>query len=350
VVDALAPRVSNDTGLIDPLTDPRWAELARDHGSLFSSPPWLGALHSTYGFEIEAWLGVDDEGSPTGGIPFARLRGNHGGRLSSLPFSDYCDPIVTSGSSWAATAERLFGEDLPVEIRCLHQTAAMEDPRFGPGEADRWHAIDLDHDEDRAWDALAGSARRAIRKARDSDIEIRASNDLESLRSFYDLHLQVRKHKYRLLAQPFDFFLSLDEAFGDQMVLMGAWQGESLVAGNIYLTWGDTLYYKFNASSGADLGARPNDLLMWEGMRYAVARGLRSVDLGRTDSDHQSLARFKEKYATRDGLITVLRDREFRKDAELMAILGPLTELLTLPGVPDDVTEAAGALIYRHFA
>jgi len=348
--DAVALDAPATIERVDPLTDPRWAELARAHGSLFASPPWLAALSSTYGFVIEAWLHLDGRGRPTGGIPSARLGTLDGERLCTLPFSDFCDPIDTDGSTWAVMADRLLSQDLPIEIRCLEDGSAKRDPRFTAGEPDLWHAIDLEPSEDRAWESLAGSARRAIRKARDSGIEVRATHDLESLRSFYELHLGVRKHKYRLFAQPFEFFLALEEAFGDRLILLGAWQGDSLVAGVLYLSWGDTLYYKFNASSGAELGARPNDLLMWEGTRFAVSRGLKTIDLGRTDADHESLARFKAKYATREGKISVLRRGVFTRDPALGAILGPLTELLTRPDVPDDVTEAAGALTYRHFA
>ena len=332
------------------MTDPRWAGLSAAHGSLFTSPPWLSAIGSTYGFAIEAWLDLDQDGVARGGIPAARLVNSQGERLVALPFSDYCDPIDTTGSSSTVLVDHMLALELPLEIRHLDGGPIGSDPRWNAGEPDLWHAIDVEPNEDRAWETLNGSARRAIRKARDSGIEIRVSDDPTALRTFYELHLSVRKHKYRLLAQPFEFFLALAENFGDRLVLLGAWQGDTLVAGVLYLAWGDTLYYKFNASSGTELGARPNDLLMWEGTRYAVSAGLSTVDLGRTDADHESLARYKSKYATREGSITFLRSGVFERDPALAAILGPLTELMTRPEVPDEVTEAVGALTYRHFA
>jgi hypothetical protein len=350
VVDTL--RISSPATIekVDPTIDPRWAGLAESHGSLFTSPPWLSAIGSTYGFVIDAWLDLDQDGVARGGIPAARLGNSRGERLVALPFSDYCDPIDTGGSSSPVLVDHLLAQGLPVEVRRLDGEQTSSDTRWTSGEPDLWHAIDLEPDEGRAWETLTGSARRAIRKGRDSGIEIRVSDDLTALRTFYELHLGIRKHKYRLLAQPFEFFLALAENFGDRLVLLGAWQGETLVAGVLYLAWGDTLYYKFNASSGTELGARPNDLLMWEGTRYAVSAGLSTVDLGRTDADHESLARYKSKYATREGSITVLRNGVFERDPALSAILGPLTELMTRPEVPDEITEAVGELTYRHFA
>jgi ABC-type lipoprotein release transport system permease subunit len=53
------------------------------------------------------------------------------------------------------------------------------------------------------------------------------------------------------------------------------------------LAWGDTLYYRFNTSEGAALPLRPNDLLLWEGIRMGAALGCRRLDLGRSDDDQR---------------------------------------------------------------
>jgi len=336
---------------VDPVSDLKWLELARAHGSLFTSPPWLGALRDTYDVEIEAWLTRDRHGAATGGVPFARLGDGRWRRLCSLPFSDYCNPIDVDGSSWPDVSQWLLSEGLPVEIRHLGESDATVDRLFeGASPPDLWHGVNLDVDEDRAWSALPGSARRAIRKARGAGVQVRVTRDASSLRAFYELHLGTRKHKYRLLAQPFSFFVALQERFGDGLALIGAWHGGDLIAGILLLTWADTLYYKFNASSPAALEVRPNDLLMWEATRFGVASGLNTLDLGRTDSDHESLARYKSKYATVEKPIRTIRAGTFGRDPAIAAVLGTLTELLTRPDVPDHITEEAGNLVYRHFA
>lgn len=336
--------------VVDPVEDPTWAELARERGSLFDSPAWLGALSDTYGFDTEAWV-VERDGVAIGGIPSIRLGEGAWRRLSILPFSDYCNLIDTDGSAWRVIADRLVSSGTPVELRCLGDQPAVDDDRFYiAGPADLWHGVELEHDEDQAWNDLPGSARRAIRKAHESDIEVRATDDLVSLRSFFELHLGTRKHKYRLLAQPHELFTAIQKRFGDDMVLLGAWQGETLIAGILLLVWGDVLYYKFNASSPAALEVRPNDLLMWEATRLGVSRGLRLLDLGRTDGDHESLARYKSKYATEERFITTMRRGDYRRDPMVGSILGPMTEMLTRPGIPDEITEEAGALVYHHFA
>jgi hypothetical protein len=76
------------------------------------------------------------------------------------------------------------------------------------------------------------------------------------------------------------------------------------------------------------------------------------VDWGLSDLDQPGLVGFKRKWATDERRLLTLRagtgeprpgQREFG-DA-----LGGLTHLLTEDSVPDDVTERAGALLYRYF-
>ncbi len=350
MVDALIRRQAPATSIVDPTTDPLWEAMSRESGSVFASPPWLRTLVETYEFEIEGVTVTDGSGHPAAGLPVARLGRDAGQRLVALPFSDFCDPMDRDGSGWPLIAESLMTSGLPIEVRSMGPSGPAQDPRFHPGSVALWHAIDIEPDEDRAWEGLAGSARRAIRKGRETGLEIRPGNDPLTLRAFYDLHLGVRKHKYGLLPQPYRFFEALAGQFGDGLVILGAWQGKTLVAAILYLEWAGTLYYKFNASSASHLELRPNDLLMWEGMRYAASAGLGVVDLGRTDLDHDSLRRYKAKYATRDGEITVFRSGSAVRDPVLGDVLGPVTGLLTRPDVPDDVTEAAADIMYRHFA
>lgn len=351
MVDSYVPVLAPPVDLIDPVTDRRWADLARSDGSLFSSPPWLNALSSAYGFEVEALITHDRDGNPTGGLPFIRLGSGQWRRMCSLPFSDYCDPIDRDGSSWPVISDLLASSQLPVQLRCLGESSPTEDPSFAASDPpDLWHAMTLVADEEVAWSKLSGSARRAVRKARNSGIEVKATNDRGDLRAFYELHLGTRKNKYRLLAQPFSFFTSLADSFGDDFVLLGAWHDQSLIAGILLLGWTDTLYYKFNASTPEALELRPNDLLMWEASRLGVTRGLWFLDLGRTDSDHESLARYKSKYADREDRIYTIYRGQYRRDPVVSETLGPLTELITRPEVPNHVAEEAGKVVYHHFA
>lgn len=353
VVEVLGDRGAGQLTLVDPATDPVWAHLASGPGgSLFSAPPWIGALGKTYDLEISAWVANDAFGEPIAGVPFARLPSSRGERISVLPFSDYCDPICGSDGTWELLSDRLLDTHQPVAIRVLHNDECRSDPRLAPKRQDWWHAIDLDREVDDMWSDMSSSARRAIRRAEASELTVRLGQGPADLRSFYELHRSVRKAKYRLLAQPFAFFEELADAFGDRLILMTAWLADELVAGVLYLAWQDTLYYKFNASSSEHLDVRPNDAMMWEGMKLARASGYRSIDLGRSDDGHEGLLRYKRKFATSEAHLTELRSLGSAPvdDLDLDPVWTGLTELLTRREVPDEITEEAGALLYRFFA
>src|SRR5262249_45817184 len=82
---------------IDPLRDPRWAELlAKDsRASVFHTPGWLKALKITYGYQPVVYTFSAPETELHAGWVFCHVRSwLTGSRLVSLPFSDHCDPLI----------------------------------------------------------------------------------------------------------------------------------------------------------------------------------------------------------------------------------------------------------------
>ncbi|MBI2360515.1 MAG: GNAT family N-acetyltransferase, partial [Deltaproteobacteria bacterium] len=254
---------------IDPATDPRWDRLVTEmSGSLFHSPPWVRVLNECYGFDTQALILVDGDGEPIGGVPLCKLSDLLGSRIVALPFSDYCDPLVATKRDW----ELLFGElrarGFPVSFRCLNCKIPMSDERLTMVKKARWHAVDLEDDPEGMWRNISDSTRRAIRKARREGVELRTMENRALVNEFHQLHLTVRKYKYRLLAQPCSFFEAIRRQFKEVdgwFPLAASHQGRT-IAVTLFLRWKDTLYYKFNASRFEALHLRPNDFLLWEGI------------------------------------------------------------------------------------
>ena len=128
------------------------------------------------------------------------------------------------------------------------------------------------------------------------------------LDEFIALHVGVRKHKYGLLAQPRAFFEALRTQFAavDGWFPLAARHEDQIIAVTVYLRWGDTLYYKFNASLPDALPLRPNNLLVDAGVELACALGCRRIDFGASDGDQPGLVRFKRQFAAAEESITVL--------------------------------------------
>ena len=343
--------------IVDPLGDPRWASLITSFPSdVFHSPAWLRALSATYGFEPKAAILLDEAGQPVAGLPFCVIEGPPAKRVSCPPFSDYCDPIVSDALQWRQLLASLTAHDCQVTVRCLHNDIPVEEGELSVVNTAAWHGVDLTPPVDELWSGLHSSARRAIRKAQREGIEIRRAAGPDDLRAFFELHLRVRKYKYRLLAQPYAFFENLWAEFvvpGNGSIELAIADG-TVIGGVFFLEWQDRIYYKFNASDPAAAAVRPNDLVIWNAIVAAKERGLNRLDFGLSDLDQDGLVRYKRKYASEEKTITFLR-RDFpaadpTSAARIRATLPVLTELLTGDEIPDSITERGGELLYEFFA
>ncbi|MFB3819066.1 MAG: lipid II:glycine glycyltransferase FemX [Candidatus Methylomirabilales bacterium] len=340
--------------LVDPRTDRAWHRLiARHPSTVFHSPEWMGVLADTYAFDVRALVALDEAGEPRSGVPFCPIQDFRGARLVALPFCDYCDPLVEDRGEWEALLGQMLSAGQPLFMRCLRNPLPVQDARLTTIRQARWHGVDLQDDVDAVWNRCEPSARRAIRKAQHAGVQVRPAEDEKTLRAFYDLHLGVRKFKYRLLAQPYTMFESVWQRFlvPQKGRLLVATKADEIIAGAVFLKWKDRLFYKFAASDPAHLGDRPNDLVMWEGIRYAKAEGLTYLDLGLSDWEQEGLIRYKRKFATEEGAIRFLRlSHTAAGPGGDHAFLHELTQLFTDPAVPDRVTEMAGGVLYRYLA
>jgi len=316
----------------------------------------MQVLSDTYGWEPNAYVVLDESGKPKAGLPFCRISDLLGERIVSLPFSDYCDPLVEDADSWRLLIDGLLPEQLPISLRCLHNNLALADERFTLAKQAKWHRLDLRPELDVLWNAMHDATHRAIRKSERAGLTLRVAQSEQELRSFFEMHLKIRKYKYGLLAQPYSFFQNIWRQFVDSQhgFLLLAIHEDKIVAGDFFLDWKDTLYYKFNASLPDDLSHRPNDLLIWEGIQRGKDFGLAYLDFGLSDVDQEGLIRYKRKFGTEEKTISFLRcspnGPSTLAQKEIRELLGTLTNRFTDHLVPDSITERAGEDLYRLFS
>ncbi len=341
--------------MVDPCSDPLWATLVdTTESDVFHSPAWMRVLRRTYGFTPQASIVLDRSGSPLAGMAFCEVDGVAGRRNVSLPFSDFCDPVIRDVEGWDPIVDSVSQRGLRIVVRTRMDSIIRVDPRFEEVKRFRWHGVDLSPGSEEIWTGMHESARRAVRKARNSGVEVHAASTPEELRAFYEMHLAVRKYKYRLLAQPYEFFETIWDEFhakGDGSLLLASIDGQ-IIGGALFLTWKDRIYYKFNASTEGSLAVRPNDLVIWSAIEQAAASGLSRLDFGLSDWDQESLARYKRKFGAAERDLVTVRSRSGRLETDDLRLgdsLARLTTLLTDDRVPDSVTEEA-AFLYRYFA
>ncbi len=341
---------------IDPSRDAAWLNLLHQNQSagLFHSPPWLKVLEDTYGFRIQAYVARDANDAVLGGVPFCELDDMMGRRIVALPFSDVCDPLFDSATTWRSLWERLESHGLPLHMRSLRGETFGATKEFSIVKRARWHRLAVARPEEEIWSGLAGSTRRCIRKAQRAGVKIRALNRREGCEGFHGLHVALRKNKYRLLAQPCSFFEAVANRFSahEAWFPRGAFLGDRLIAATMYLRWGDTLYYKFNASAQDALAVRPNNLLLWDGILLARSLGCHTLDLGPSDDDQPGLIRFKRNFGAEEDELQFLNwaPRNWVDScAQARQALRELGRAFTTVDVPDDIAAHAGASLYRFF-
>ncbi|MHA6795976.1 GNAT family N-acetyltransferase [Pseudonocardia bannensis] len=341
-----------DVVAVDPRTDPCWHGLAAGpHGSLFTAPGWISAICETYGFTPEGRLAVDSDGRVLGGFAWVPVRDIRGERLLSLPFSDRAEPPLVDPTTWPVLAGPALAAGPHLTVRCLDGAAPTTDPRFTEvGEA-AWHGTPLGPSPDELRSRFHPSVRRNIATAEREEVRVVTSTSLESVRVYHGLHVALRRHKYRLLAQPLAFFEQVWKNFAadNAIVTAIAYLEGRPIAGAIYLVWQDVLYYKFGASLAGYLSVRPNDAVHWAAIQWATDRGLGLLDWGLSDLTQSGLVAYKRKWASFERRIATLSSGERERNAEADDLLTEITKLFVADGVSDEITTRAGALLYRYF-
>ncbi|MDA0676647.1 MAG: GNAT family N-acetyltransferase [Chloroflexi bacterium] len=299
---------------------------------------------------------IERDGKPVAGVAWADLDDMFGRRRVTLPFSDYSDLIADTAADRDALLAAGRVANIPWLVRSHDSQLGTGDACGGQREFVH-HVIDVTPSVDDLGANLSSMARRNTRKAENGGVEIFEGTTKDHLQAWVDLHRNLRREKYHLIAQPFSFFENIWDEFiapGDGFLLLAANNGE-IIAGTVYVNSGDTCYYKFNASSADGLRLRPNNALMWQGMLRAKERGFNNVDLGRTSVSQPGLAEFKASYG---GVPSSMVEYRFLpagyeqpgSEVQARSVISQLTSLLTDPQVPDSVIEQASNLLYRYFA
>lgn len=346
---------SSQLQVVDPASSRRWADLVQATDSvLFHSPPWIRVLQATYGGELSACV-VERGGKPVAGVPWYEADDILGRRRVSLAFSDFSDILGPDPADRKRVAEFVGGAGVPWLLRS--RGANLPDVGFPVSHSTlfKWQVIDERADEEELWGRTSSSSRWGVRKAERMGVEVRKAANKDELRTWFLLHRRTRKAKHGLLVQPYAFFENIWDTFmaRDQGYLLLAIANGRVIGGNLYLLWKDTCYYKFSASEASALAWQPNNLLMWRGMLEARERGCRWLDLGRSNAKQEGLIAFKRGFGAQQADLHALTYQTGREDSlpqqELRGLLQSLTRILVQDQVPDDVTEQAGAMLYRFF-
>ncbi len=335
----------NKIEIIDPLDFPGWDDLVLTacEYSFFHSSAWVRVLCESYGYKPAFFAAT-----PTAIVPLLEVNSFLTGRRAvSLPFSDYCDPLLFDNSSLSAIpdglidfsrktgwkhldfrAQTIFAPEVPVFSRYVRHTLKLTTP-------------------EQLFSELHKNTVRNLKKARSSGLEIEVSGSLEATRKYYKLHCLTRKRQ-ATPPQPFSFFRKIYEhvfSHGKGRVIL-AYHEHKPIAGAVFFHLGKKAMYKFGASDLAYSALGGNAAVMWEAITRYTTEGCTTFCFGRTDLDNEGLRRFKASFGAAEEPLCYYR-YDLKSAKFLEGHPGTGTHQL-LRRLPMPLLRIAGELLYRH--
>lgn len=254
-------------------------------------------LSQTYGYKRH-YLTYASGNELNGALPLIQVKSMLlGNRLISLPFCEYGGPLIRSDlkpGEASNTLRRLLnaGVDLAtklglkyIELRhpSISDESVLVQPRFDKVQSYVTFRIDLTKGATQLWNSLDKKTRNAVRKSQKSGLQIEYVNEPDKLREYYGLYLQTQK---RLGSPPnsFKLFENLFSAFSlskKMRMILAKHEGES-IAGITVFFHGNNVFWWNNVSDMKHRSLNPTNLLLWSTIEWAVEKGYKTMDLGRT--------------------------------------------------------------------
>jgi len=337
--------------ILNPVDYPGWDDLilASDQTSFFHTAGWARALSETYGYQ-PLYFTIISHGRLSGLMPVMEVKSFMTGKRGvSLPFTDICPPVAQDQETFdalrreATVVGRRKGWSY-IEIRGGRNRLPDE-----PACAEHLvHTLDLNAGEAGVSAMFKPNIRRNIRRARKEGVTVRLEHSLASVAAYYRLHCRTRRH-HGLPPQPWSFFKRLHEhvvVHGKGFVALAEFEGRR-IAGAVFAHYRDQAIYKFGASDHRFQRMRPNNLVMWEAIRWCCGNGIRSFSFGRTEPENEGLLHFKRSWGAAEARLPYFQ-LNLSSNRFVLKIAGRTKSNAAFKAMPLPVLRLAGQLLYRH--
>ena len=329
---------------LDVQKDQRWVEFITRHPDalIYHHPSWLASIEAEYGQKCRGLACEDSDGRLCAilplffskGLPFRVGRSTTNARFSSVPRTPVAGPLALDDEAMTVVLRHAVDlvraePGLQLEIRSRHSDLE----RFVP-ELSRvpWRSMYIQElptqVEASPWQDFCENVRLprecgdckeckrlrfgnskkqhrvnwAVNKATKLGLQVREAEREADLAEWYWLYLDAMRH-HAFPPRPKRFFENLWRNLRPlgQMKLLVAEREESglkrMVAGSIFLRFGQTVFYAFTGCARRDFELHPHDIIQLESIRDSCKNGYRWYDFGEATDDH-GLAQFKGKWGT----------------------------------------------------
>jgi hypothetical protein len=337
--------------ILNPLEISDWDNLALATGkaSFFHSAAWARVLVESYGYKPQYFTSLENE-SLSSLVPFMEINSwLTGKRGVSLPFTDECPQIAPDSKLSQEMVEHVIDFGERAGWKYIEWRSGERFPEKGSASDSYFtHELDLTGTEEELLSNLRDSTRRNIEKASRGGVLVEISNSLDSIQSFYRLNCMTRR-RHSLPPQPSSFFSKILEhiILKGQGRIVSAFHSGKSIASAVFFNFGKKVIYKYGASDLRYQRLRPNNLLLWEAIRYHREQGFETLNLGRTAPENKGLRQFKRGWGTVEARLHYYR-YDLKKNRFLAGQSGSKIPYKALRFMPTPMLRIAGDFLYRH--
>ena len=296
------------TAIVHTLPEEEWRRFVDEHphGNIFHTPEMFQVFSRAKGYRPTLWAAVDSSHRPLAlFLPVQiTLMGGLLRRFTTRAIaygSVLCAPGPEGKEALAmllrAYKQEVRGSILFTELRNLSDLSDIQPVLNESGFVYEGHLnflIDLTRPCGEIWQNIRANARRNIRKARSSQVEIKEASDLDWVFSAYALLSNTYKRLQVPLADH-SLFQSAFEILHPQNMLkiFVAKVGDIDAGVMMLLTYKDIIYYWYTGTIREYASYRAGDLLVWHALEWGNQHGFHTLDFG-------GAGKPGEKYGVRD--------------------------------------------------
>jgi hypothetical protein len=264
------------------------------HGTLFHQWEWLKITEKHTETRLFPLIGMKN-GVPIGVIPlFFQKKGPIRMVFSPPPHAAlfYLGPVLAGCdllrqektenlySEFQNGIENFINNDLNAQYISISLTPAFQDTRQFKWSGYRIHpyfdyAVDLSKGVDFLHSSLDRKQRSAIKKAKEREMIFEIGEEKE-----YEKILDLMDNRYaeqgKIITASRSYFTDLYKIYKNNIMLSVIKVENDVVTGSIHLKYRDTVYnWQGNPKPKNPLNPSPNDLLIWESIRYSCENGFK---------------------------------------------------------------------------
>lgn len=343
----------NDFQIVNPTQFKGWNDLLQPHDSrsFFHTAEWARTLTESYNYTPQYFSLLENE-RLIALLPVMQIKSILTGvRGVSLPFTDYCEPLLSEGVALESLLQEAKQYGKQVNWKSLELRGGALQPESGslPSSIYYRHTLELTPSAADVFAKFRSSTKRNIKKAAKQDVNVTLTRTPEAMEKFYHLNCITRR-RHGLPPQPLSFFRKVFEhiiAAGLGQIALANYHGTTVAAAVFFHFDGEALY-KYGASNLEHQALRANNLVMWEGIKWYAENGFRSFCFGKTEPENSGLRQFKNGWGTKESEINYYKfdlknDRALQNGNQLHGFHNLIFQKMPVP-----VSRMVGKLLYRH--